>query len=41
VVVDCVTEIDEKCAKRYLGDKYIANSDNGKIYEGTLENSLL
>ena len=33
VIMDCVSEIGEKCAKSYLGAQYITNSHNGKIYE--------
>ena len=37
VIMDCVTEIGEKCAKNHLGAKFITNSHNGKIYEGNIK----
>lgn len=37
VIVDCVTEMGEKCAKNYLGAQFITNSNNGKIYEGNIK----
>ena len=37
VIMDCVTEIGEKCAKNYLGAKFITYSHNGKIYEGNIK----
>lgn len=37
VIMDCVTAIGEKCAKNYLGAKFITNSHNGKIYEGSIK----
>jgi len=36
VIMDCVTEMGEKCAKNYLGAQFISNSNNGKIYEGNI-----
>lgn len=36
VVMDCVTEMGEKCARNRLGAKFVTNSQNGKIYEGNL-----
>ncbi len=33
VIMDCVTDMGEKCAKEYLGAMYITDSRNGKIYE--------
>lgn len=37
VIMDCVTEMGEKCAKNYLGAQFITNSNNGKIYEGNIK----
>ena len=37
VIMDCVTEMGEKCAKSYLGAQFITNSHNGKIYEGNIK----
>ena len=37
VIMDCVTEMGEKCAKNYLGARVITNSNNGRIYEGNIE----
>lgn len=37
VIMDCVTPIGEKCAKKFMNGKYICDSDGGKIYEGVLE----
>lgn len=37
VIMDCVTEIGEKCAKNYLGARFITTSHNGKIYEGNIK----
>lgn len=37
VIMDCVTEMGEKCAKNYLGAQFITNSHNGKIYEGNIK----
>ena len=37
VIMDCVTEMGEKCAKNYLRARFITNSNNGKIYEGNIE----
>ena len=34
--MDCVTDIGELCAKKFLNGNYICNSSNGKIYEGKL-----
>ena len=36
VIMDCVTEMGEKCAKNYLGAQFITNSNNGRIYEGNI-----
>ena len=36
-IMDCVTEIGEKCAKNYLGAQFVTNSHNGKIYEGNIK----
>ena len=40
VIMDCVTEMGEKCAKNYLGARFITNSNNGKIYEGNIKELL-
>lgn len=40
VIMDCVTEMGEKCAKSYLGAIFITNSHNGKIYEGNIKELL-
>ena len=37
VIMDCVTEMGEKCAKNYLGAQFITNSNNGRIYEGNIK----
>lgn len=37
VIMDCVSEMGEKCAKSYLGAQFITNSHNGKIYEGNIK----
>lgn len=37
VIMDCITEMGEKCAKNYLGAQFVINSNNGKIYEGKLK----
>ena len=37
VIMDCVTEMGEKCVKNYLGARFITNSNNGKIYEGNIK----
>ena len=36
VMMDCVTDIGEKCAIKYLNAKYVTKSPNGKIYEGCI-----
>lgn len=36
IVMDCVSNMGEECAKRLLGAKFITNSCGGKIYEGNL-----
>ena len=36
VVMDCVTDIGEKCAINYLNAKFVYNSSTGKIYKGKL-----
>lgn len=36
IIMDCVTDIGELCAKKFLNGNYICNSSNGKIYEGKL-----
>ncbi len=36
VVFDCVTDIGEAFANNYINAKYICDSHNGKIYEGTI-----
>ena len=40
VIMDCVTEMGEKCAKNYLGARFITNSNNGRIYEGNIKELL-
>jgi hypothetical protein len=37
VIMDCVTEMGEKCAIKYLNAKFITSSQNGKIYEGLMD----
>lgn len=37
VIMDCVSYLGEKCAKNCLGAHFIANSYNGKIYEGNIK----
>lgn len=37
IIMDCVTDIGEKCAINYLNAKYVCNSNGGKIYEGYLD----
>ena len=37
VIMDCVTEIGEKCAKNYLKAKKIRKSKHGYIYEGKID----
>ena len=37
VIMDCVTDIGEKCAIQYLSAKFVNNSKNGKIYEGNIK----
>ncbi|MBE5735086.1 MAG: hypothetical protein E7361_01395 [Clostridiales bacterium] len=38
VIMDCVTDIGEKCAIKYLNAQYVTKSPNGKIYEGQVGN---
>lgn len=40
VIMDCVSEIGERSAIKTLNAKFITNSINGKIYEGTLDHIL-
>ncbi len=40
VIMDCVTDIGERCAKNYLKAKKIRKSKHGKIYEGKIEELL-
>ena len=40
VIMDCVSYLGEKCAKNYLGARFITNSNNGKIYEGNIKELL-
>ena len=37
VIMDCVTDIGERCAVKYLDAKFITNSNGGKIYEGRIK----
>lgn len=37
VIMDCVTDIGEKCAIKHLGAKFIRKSSSGKIYEGQIK----
>lgn len=37
IIMDCVSDMGEKCAIKYLNAKFITNSKNGKIYEGNLK----
>lgn len=37
IIMDCVSDIGEKCAIKYLNAKFITNSKNGKIYEGNIK----
>lgn len=36
VLADCVSSMGEKCAIKYFNARHIANSTNGKIYEGEI-----
>ena len=36
IIMDCVTNIGELCAIKFLDGKFICNSATGKIYEGNL-----
>ncbi|MBE6124602.1 MAG: hypothetical protein E7184_03655 [Erysipelotrichaceae bacterium] len=40
IIMDCVTELGEKFAIKYLNAKFICNSSTGKIYEGYIKELL-